>query len=227
MAALRLAESSWYYAAVLFLFLLSVSILAPPFLIWSGHQDAASFLYNLHSYDHQWIYRSQCIFKDASGNLILDDCIIQGKESEANISTLYTKNGNAFYNGVFTQYKQSQIGSNKAEKVERSGMVGYKFANDTRDYAIYIPWMLSMVAYPYLFGWRAKMPNLIWFISGIMPLAIDGVFQLLGFWESTNLIRMVTGAIAGITVGIYSSNILIDIRSKGQMDGKETSKRAS
>lgn len=189
---------------MVFLFLLNLSILLPPFLIFAGQEGAASVLYNLHSYDHQWIYRSQCVFKNAEGSLLLDDCIVHGKEGEAAISTLYTGNGDPRYNGLFAQYPQNQIGRNKAEKVERNGIVGYKFANDTRDYAIYLPMLLTMVAYPYAFGsGRKDTPHWIWLALALVPLGIDGTTQLFGLRESTNLLRWLTGAIAGIAAGYY------------------------
>ena len=221
----KLTEGSLYYLVLAGLLLLNISIFLPPFLIFAGNEGAAALLYNLHNYDHQWIYRSQCVFKNPSGNLLLDDCIIQRKEAEANISTLYTTNGNPKYAGIFTTYPQSQIGSNKAEKVFRNGMVGYKFANDTRDYAIYLPWMLAMLAYPFVFGkGRKEMPHWAWFAVALIPLAIDGFTQLLagmlgspvyywlyypfGLQESTNLIRWVTGAIAGAALGVYTVPML-------------------
>ncbi len=230
---LQPTESKIYYAALAVLFLLNLSIFLPPFLIFAGNEGGAAFLYNLHNYDHQWIYRSQCVFKGASGGLLIDDCIVQGKEAEANISTLYTSNGDWKYSGVFTSYPQSQIGWNKAEKVLRNGMVGYKFANDTRDYAIYLPWLLTMFAYPFIFGrGRVEMPSWKWFALAILPLAIDGFTQLLAgkfgnpafYWlyypfglpESTNLIRLVTGAIAGIAVGTYTVPLI-----NGLSDGKK------
>ena len=46
-------------------------------------------------------------------------------------------------------------------------------------------------------------------ILGIIPLGIDGVGQLLGFWESTNLIRFITGSITGIVCGL-AIGIIID-----------------
>ena len=44
---------------------------------------------------------------------------------------------------------------------------------------------------------------------GIMPLGIDGIGQLFGFWESTNLIRVITGILTGIVCGI-SIGLIID-----------------
>ena len=221
-------KESWpYYIAVAGLILFNLSLLAPPFLIFSGYEGTADFLYKIHSYDHQWIYRSQCIFKDANGNLLPDDCIWHGKEAEASISTLYTKNGDPGYNGIFTTYAQNQIGINKAERVERNGMVGYKFANDTRDYSIYIPLTVTLMAYPFVFGpGRRKAPAALWLLLALVPLGIDGTFQLFGFWESTNLMRMITGGIAGIGMGIFAAPLLNsfggrpdDAKATAKMDG--------
>ena len=46
-------------------------------------------------------------------------------------------------------------------------------------------------------------------IAGLVPIGIDGVGQLFGFWESTNIMRVVTGLIIGIICGI-SIGIIID-----------------
>ena len=46
-------------------------------------------------------------------------------------------------------------------------------------------------------------------IAGLVPIGLDGVGQLFGFWESTNIMRVVTGLIIGIICGI-SIGIIID-----------------
>jgi uncharacterized membrane protein len=43
---------------------------------------------------------------------------------------------------------------------------------------------------------------LIAIILSIVPIGIDGFGQLFGFWESTNIIRIVTGLLIGIICGI-------------------------
>ncbi|MEW6036609.1 MAG: DUF2085 domain-containing protein [Candidatus Micrarchaeota archaeon] len=234
---MALPSSPVYYLVVGFFLILNLSILAPPFLIFAGFEEAGAFLYNVHSYDHQWIYRSQCVFKDASGSLGIEDCIVRGREAEANISTLYTGDGDPRYNGIFAEYKQDQIGRNKAERVVRNGMTGYKFANDTRDYAIYIPWMLTMMAYPIVFGLKqTKVPHVLWLVLGLLPLAIDGTTQMLagifdnpsfywlnpfGLQESTNTIRWITGAIAGIAAGMFTVPMLNALESGGGGNGSQ------
>jgi uncharacterized membrane protein len=44
-------------------------------------------------------------------------------------------------------------------------------------------------------------------------LGVDGIGQLFGFWESTNIIRMLTGLPAGIICGIALGIIYDEIRS--------------
>lgn len=46
-------------------------------------------------------------------------------------------------------------------------------------------------------------------IAGLAPIGIDGIGQLFGFWESTNITRVLTGLIIGSICGI-SIGIIID-----------------
>ena len=46
-------------------------------------------------------------------------------------------------------------------------------------------------------------------IISIIPLGIDGIGQLFGFWESTNITRIITGLTVGIVCGV-SIGIIID-----------------
>jgi uncharacterized membrane protein len=46
-------------------------------------------------------------------------------------------------------------------------------------------------------------------ILSLIPIGIDGIGQLFGFWESTNLVRVLTGLPAGIICGI-AIGIIID-----------------
>jgi uncharacterized membrane protein len=50
-------------------------------------------------------------------------------------------------------------------------------------------------------------------IVSLIPLGIDGVGQLFGFWESTNIVRLLTGIPAGITCGVAVGIIIDEIRS--------------
>ncbi len=46
-------------------------------------------------------------------------------------------------------------------------------------------------------------------IVSLIPIGIDGIGQLLGFWESVNLIRFATGVFVGIMCGI-AIGVIID-----------------
>ncbi len=54
---------------------------------------------------------------------------------------------------------------------------------------------------------------LIAIVLGLLPIGIDGIGQFLGFWESTNLIRIITGLPAGIICGIAIGIILDELRT--------------
>jgi uncharacterized membrane protein len=51
------------------------------------------------------------------------------------------------------------------------------------------------------------------FVLGIVPLGIDGIGQLAGFWESTNILRLGTGLLAGFVCGIALGVIEDELRS--------------
>jgi uncharacterized membrane protein len=55
-------------------------------------------------------------------------------------------------------------------------------------------------------------------IIGIVPIGIDGIGQLLGFWESTNIVRLITGLLAGIVCGIAIALIIDEISSLNILD---------
>jgi len=54
---------------------------------------------------------------------------------------------------------------------------------------------------------------LISIVLGLLPIGIDGIGQLLGFWESTNLVRILTGLPAGIICGIAIGIIIDELRT--------------
>jgi len=50
-------------------------------------------------------------------------------------------------------------------------------------------------------------------LFSLVPIGIDGVGQLFGFWESTNLIRFVTGILAGGVCGMAIGIIIDEIQT--------------
>lgn len=81
---------------------------------------------------------------------------------------------------------------------------GHQLPVCARDTAIYFTMLVGAVIYPIFSKIESKkIPKLIFFVLAIAPLGIDGVSQLLGIWESTNLVRVVTGGIAGFAIPFY------------------------
>ncbi len=50
-------------------------------------------------------------------------------------------------------------------------------------------------------------------LLSLIPLGVDGVGQVLGFWESTNVVRFLTGLPAGLICGIALGIIIDELRS--------------
>jgi uncharacterized membrane protein len=50
-----------------------------------------------------------------------------------------------------------------------------------------------------------------WIVIGLLPIGIDGVGQLFGFWESINIIRLITGMLAGILTGLAVAVIIQEL----------------
>jgi uncharacterized membrane protein len=50
-------------------------------------------------------------------------------------------------------------------------------------------------------------------LVSLFPIGIDGVGQLFGFWESTNLIRFLTGLLAGTVCGLAIGMIIDELRT--------------
>ena len=58
-------------------------------------------------------------------------------------------------------------------------------------------------------------------IIGLVPIAVDGFGQRLGFWESSNIIRFITGLLVGIVCGISIVLIIDEVRGIYQEKNKK------
>jgi uncharacterized membrane protein len=47
----------------------------------------------------------------------------------------------------------------------------------------------------------------------VIPIGVDGVGQLFGFWESTNIIRVITGLLIGVVCGVALGVIVDEIKT--------------
>jgi len=180
------------YMAVMF-FVVGFIAITP--LIAFQDEGTSEVLYKVFSPAcHQKLSRSLCLFQSESGYFI-SDCTPQ--------------------TGIFVPNDADILSS------EIDGNIGYKFPVCSRDVALYFAMFIGGAVYPFIRKIEEKkMPPAIYFIVAISPIALDGVVQLASLvgilppYESTNLIRMITGGFAGFAAAIYIIPIIMGLFSK-------------
>ncbi len=72
-------------------------------------------------------------------------------------------------------------------------------------------WGGLVIGLGFIIFYRVKLNEKLLYalIIGITPLALDGIGQLFNLWESTNLIRVITGLIVGVVCGL-TLGVIID-----------------
>jgi len=169
-------------------------IVITPFIAFQDEQLSEIFYKIFSPACHQKLSRSLCLFQSETGYFI-SDCTPQ--------------------TGVFVPNDSDILYS------EIDGNKGYKFAVCSRDVALYFAMFLGGIIYPFIRKIEEKkMLPAIYFIVAISPIALDGVVQLASIigilppYESTNMIRMVTGGLAGFAAAIYIIPIIMSLFSK-------------
>ncbi len=183
------------YAAYMVFFTLLVGLVfITPLLAFEQDMELA---YGAFSYTcHQKLSRSLCLFND--GGYAISDCAPQQG------------------NYITDPSDKTSI------RVEKDGVVGYKLPVCSRDIALYAAMLLGGLLYPLARELDDKgVYPAIFLVIAIIPIGIDGGLQfisdigLLPFvYESTNLIRLITGGIAGLAAAFYAIPILVNIASK-------------
>jgi len=81
-------------------------------------------------------------------------------------------------------------------------------------------WLGITIGLFLVFFYRIKLNDKFVFviIAGVIPIGIDGLGQMFGFWESTNLIRVVTGLTIGIVCGVAIGLIIDELSSINKKD---------
>lgn len=157
-----------------------------PYLAFNGDKLANS-LYNpgFSWACHQKISRSLCLFRASSGNYYIADCLKQTNTYVANDNKILTA-------------------------TNENGDIGYKMPVCARDVGIYVAMLIASLAYPFIRKLDIdELPPGIFLLLSFIPIGVDGGLQLLselhlfGNYESTNLIRLITGAIAGFVMTFY------------------------
>jgi len=98
------------------------------------------------------------------------------------------------------------------EKSERSFFInGNQMPFCARCTAI---WLGLAIGLGFMIFYKIKLDEKFVFILivGIVPMGIDGVGQHIGYWESTNLIRVITGLTVGIICGIAIAVIIDEMK---------------
>lgn len=76
-------------------------------------------------------------------------------------------------------------------------------------------WLGLAIGMGFMIFYKIKLDGkfLLVIFVGVVPIGIDGVGQLFGFWESTNYVRFITGLLIGIVCGVSIVLIIDEIRS--------------
>lgn len=174
-----------YSAYVIILFALVGLIFAAPFLAFS--QDVEWLYHAFGPLCHQKLSRSYCLFNDDMGYW-LGDCSPQ----EGSYIT--------------------SAADRETIEVRYDSVRGFKMPVCARDLGLYGAMLLAALIYPLVrrLDERTVYPA-IYLMLGIVPLALDGGVQLISelgilpfVYESTNLIRLLTGGIAGFVATFYA-----------------------
>ena len=186
-----------YSIYILFFLLLVGLVLWVPF--WAFDNDAEGVYGAFRWACHQKLSRSLCLFND-EGTYSIADCTGQ--------------------NGEYVPGDQNDI------RVERNGIIGYKLAVCARDFGLYAALLIGGLIYPLVrrLDDRAVYPG-IYLVIAMIPIGLDGGLQFISdiliagggssfVYESTNLSRLITGAIAGLASSFYAIPILINMVSK-------------
>jgi uncharacterized membrane protein len=187
-----------YSVFVLLFAVLMGLIIAAPLLSFSQEEG---WLYKAFAPTcHQKISRSLCIFSDVK-SYWMGDCTPQGSGYVPDASDRST-------------IKVVAPGPNGT-------ITGFKMPVCSRDFGIYGAMLLGALIYPLLRDLKGReVWPAIWLILAMVPLALDGGIQLVSelgllpfVYESTNAMRLFTGALSGFVAALYAIPILMNMFS--------------
>lgn len=107
-------------------------------------------------------------------------------------------------------------------------LTGYKLPVCARDIGIYVGLLLGAILYSLVRDLDDKTPfHPIFLLLAIVPLGLDGTIQLLSetgalpfLYESTNLIRLATGLLAGGVASFFIIPMLVGMFSQCESNPK-------
>jgi uncharacterized membrane protein len=137
-----------------------------------------------------------------------------GMVNDLSGNTIITENQNIINEIGFPWNVPYQLGDNLFhQRIERSFLInGNQMPFCSRCTAI---WFGLTIGIGLIFFFKIELnEKFIYFIIfGLAPIAIDGTGQILGFWESNNIIRIITGLIAGVVTGMAIGFIIYEINT--------------
>jgi uncharacterized membrane protein len=179
------------FITILFLYLLFAFM--APILMHLGYDRTSNMIYRAYrSLCHQFAHRSWFLF------------------GEQNFYPLRALNSNSI-NTLTDAFGRNAFELNISRSIIGNPTTGYKVAICQRDVMIYFSLMIFSIIYIVFKKRIRKIPFIFWVIFAILPMAIDGSWQLLTTFklfnlpnhESTPLIRSITGALFGFFSGWY------------------------
>lgn len=99
------------------------------------------------------------------------------------------------------------------QKIERSFFInGNQMPFCARCTAI---WLGLVIGIGFIIFFKIELNEkfILIIILGIIPIAIDGFGQLLELWESTNIVRVITGLLIGIVCGAAIGIIIDELKT--------------
>ena len=199
----------WKIAAVLIV--LDAAILLPLVIVplYADHKTITTAVYMLYSPTcHQYIERSYCFF-ESNVSWGFGECIENG--THPMMVTEFTPS-RMNYSGPFV-FSKGEIGVNRADVVFYNDRIGFKMPVCARDFGIYLGSLIGMAIFLALRN-RIGPMGLPVYILFLLPLVVDGFAQLLTGYESTNLIRLVTGLLAGGASGVALLSLIYPKKKK-------------
>ena len=165
-----------YLLFLTLMLLLNAAVFYVPYAASRG-DAAAPFMYAAFAPTcHQLTSRSSCLFVSSTdGSYSFGDCL-----------------------------PSDHLQYTRANEVEVGGETGYKLPVCARDVAIYLAMLAGALALPFVRRIESEdWPDKWLLVAVCIPIAIDGGTQLIGLRESSNSLRMITGAIVGIALPFY------------------------
>ena len=183
----------WLAMINLFIFTFVGLPFAAPALMKAGFETPARWIYGVYSPPlcHQLAYRSWFVFGDQAAYPLDGVLADESALSFEDISGL---------TGDDLQEASAFVGNDQ---------VGYKVGLCERDVGIYGGLLLGGIIFALSRRRIKSIPLLLWFVVGVLPIALDGGTQLLGavspfdlpaflYRESTPLLRSLTGGLFGL-----------------------------